>query len=105
MILNFLGNTKDPPYESTVADLMQHLRILGCNMSIKLHFLNSHVDYFWENLGSINKNKVSVFIKTSKKWKGDIKVNGINLNGINLTCTMADYCWYLKRETEKKKMI
>ena len=27
----------------------------GCRMSVKLHFLSSHLDFFQENLGDFNK--------------------------------------------------
>jgi len=27
---------------------------MGCNMSLKIHFLESHLDFFPENLGEVN---------------------------------------------------
>lgn len=45
MVSKLLGNTTDPDYKSIVADLMENVRLLGYNMSIELHYLNSHSDY------------------------------------------------------------
>jgi hypothetical protein len=34
-----------------VADLVQSYKVMGCYMSLKVHFLDSHLDFFPENLG------------------------------------------------------
>ena len=39
-------------YHDMVADLVQSYKATGCNMSLKVHFLDSHLDLFPENLGS-----------------------------------------------------
>ena len=44
----FLGNKKVDNYE------MLGFRKLGCKMSVKVHFLNSHLDQFPENLGAVS---------------------------------------------------
>jgi hypothetical protein len=46
VVKKFLGNIKDPQYEKIVGNLLEKLQILGCNMSLKLHFLHFHLDYF-----------------------------------------------------------
>jgi hypothetical protein len=46
----YLGNVKDPQYEKIVRNMLEKLQVLGCNMSLKLHFLHFHLDYFPENL-------------------------------------------------------
>jgi len=63
----FLGNTKDPNYETIVTDLMGNLRLLGCNMSIKLHFLYSLIDYFPENLESLSEEQGERFHQDIKE--------------------------------------
>ena len=37
--------------------MLQAFRDLGCIMSIKLHFTNSHLDQFPENLGDVNEER------------------------------------------------
>ncbi|GBM29458.1 hypothetical protein AVEN_255843-1 [Araneus ventricosus] len=43
---SFLGNKKNPNYESIVEEMIKNFQILGCSMSLKVHFLNSQMDYF-----------------------------------------------------------
>jgi hypothetical protein len=52
VVKKFLGNIKDPLYKETVRNLLDKFKLLGCNISLKLHFLASHLDYFPPNLGS-----------------------------------------------------
>jgi hypothetical protein len=42
----FLGNNKDPDYVTIVARMLEKFIVLGCLMSLKIHFLNSHLDFF-----------------------------------------------------------
>lgn len=48
----FLGKHKSPNYETIIEDMLQKFKNLGCKMSLKVHFLFSHLDYFLENLGA-----------------------------------------------------
>jgi len=45
-----LENHKAKDYRDMVADLVQSYKAMGCNMSLKVHFLDSHLDFFPENL-------------------------------------------------------
>ena len=54
VVNGFLGNNKASNYEEIVSDLLKNYEALGCNMSIKLHFLHSHLDKFPENLGAVS---------------------------------------------------
>ena len=40
---NFLGNNKSANCKNVVEDLMSAMKDLGCNMSIKVHHLHSHL--------------------------------------------------------------
>jgi len=48
----FLGNRRAQNYEELVNNLLQSYQKLGCNMSLKIHFLQSHLDFFPENCGA-----------------------------------------------------
>jgi hypothetical protein len=48
--LNFLGNVKAENYE----DLLNAYQTVGCNKSLKIHFLLSHLDIFPPNLGAVS---------------------------------------------------
>lgn len=46
VVENFLGNHKSDDYEQIVMDMVENFGKLECLMNLKLHFLNSHLDYF-----------------------------------------------------------
>jgi hypothetical protein len=35
-------------------DLLTSNKAMGCNMSLKIHFLESHLDFWPENLGEVS---------------------------------------------------
>lgn len=49
----FLGRRKGPNYEKIVRTIFQFLKALGCNVSLKLHFLHSRVSVFPYNKGAV----------------------------------------------------
>lgn len=51
---NFLGNYKSADYVNVVQKCIRAYKQLGCNMSLKIHLLHSHLDFFPENLGSVS---------------------------------------------------
>jgi hypothetical protein len=46
VVTKFLGNNKDPDYVTVVANMLEKFKALGCLMNLKIHFLNSHLDFF-----------------------------------------------------------
>jgi len=42
---DFLGNHKTAKYQDVVQDLLTSYKAMGCNMSLKIHFLESHLDF------------------------------------------------------------
>src|SRR5206468_12577224 len=50
IVENFLGNHKAENYAQLVDDMLDHYRKLRCRMSLKMHFLHSHLDFFLQNL-------------------------------------------------------
>ncbi|UYV62399.1 hypothetical protein LAZ67_2000421 [Cordylochernes scorpioides] len=51
---NFLGSVKVENYRDIVNDLLLSYKALGGNMSLKIHFLHSHLDFFPDNLGAVS---------------------------------------------------
>ena len=88
---NFLGNIKDPNYEQIVEDMLHSFKNLGCNMSVKVHFLHSHLEYFPENLGSLSEEQ-------GERFHQDIKEMEKRCHGKLTKNMMADFCWMLKRD-------
>ena len=94
VIKNFLGNYMDQNYKNIVENMLQKFQKLGCNMSVKVHFLHCHLDLFPENFGCVSEEQGERFhqdIKEmEKRYQGKWNVNMI-----------ADYCWSLKRDESK----
>ena len=91
VVTNFLCNTKAENYRLLVGNLLQPFQMLECNMSVKVHFLHSHVDYFADNLGAVSKEK-------GERLHQDIKTMEKRYRGYWSESMMADYCWCLIRE-------
>ena len=57
LIKDFLGNRRSEDYISVVEDLMKYFENYGARMSLKMHFLRSHLNYFPENCGGYSKEQ------------------------------------------------
>ena len=57
VIVNFLGNHRSSQYWKVVDELMENFRQIGARMSVKMHFLRSHLDYFPENCGDFREEQ------------------------------------------------
>ena len=70
VVKNFLGKDKAENYSQLVDDMLSNFNKLGCNMSIKVHFLHSHLDRFPDNLGDLSEEQGERFhqdIKTMEE--------------------------------------
>jgi hypothetical protein len=95
VVRNFLGNKKAHNYEDLVNRMLLAYRDLGCNMSIKLHFLNSHLDRFPENLGDVSDEQ-------GERFHQDLMTMEERYQGRWDRHMMADYCWTIKRDDPEK---
>jgi hypothetical protein len=88
---SFLGNRKAENYHEIVSDLLMAYKAMGCNMSLKIHFLDSHLDFFPENLGAVSDEHGERFHQAiynmEKRYQGKWSLS-----------MLADYCWTLKRD-------
>ena len=75
VVKNFLGNNKVRNYAELVTNMLNAFRNLGCNISIKMHYLFSHMDWFPENLGSMSDEQGGE-IPSGHKRDGD-QVSGM----------------------------
>jgi len=57
-----------------VADLAQSYKAVGCNMSLRVHFLDSHLDLLPENLGAVSD---SDFTRIFLQWTSGITASGV----------------------------
>lgn len=95
VVKNFLGNHKAANYVELVEQMLSNFHTLGCNMSIKIHYLHSHLDRFPENLGDVSEEQ-------GERFHQDISIMEERYQGRWDTHMMADYCWNLQRDCSGK---
>ena len=78
-------------YAELVNNMLTAFRNLGCNTSIKMHYLFSHMDRFPENLCSMSD-------ELAERFHQDLKEMETRYHGRWDAVIMADYCWNLKRD-------
>ena len=91
VVHNFLGNKRADNYTELVEELLLSLQDLGCRMSIKVHYLHSHLSEFPENLGDVSEEQ-------GERFHQDVKVMEERYQGRWNCKMMADYCWSLMRD-------
>lgn len=91
VVTKFLGNNKDPNFKCIVNNMLAKFKDLGCSMSLKVHFLNSHIDYFPENLGAVSEEQ-------GERFHQDIKEMERRYQGRWNVNMIADYCWSIHRD-------
>ena len=89
IVKNFLGINKARNYAEPVNNMLTTFRNLGCNMSIKMHCLFSHMDRFPENLCSMRD-------KQGERFHQDLKEMETRYQSRCDAVMMADYFGNLK---------
>jgi len=92
----FLGNQRAANYQDVVQDLLTSYKAKGCNMSLKIHFLESHLDIFPENLGEVSDEH-------GERFHQDITSMEKMYQGKWTSSMLADYCWTLKMDEPDNK--
>jgi hypothetical protein len=76
----FLGNEKGENYSDTVWELISSYSAMGCITPLKLHFLHSHLEFFFPvNMGAISDEDVENTIWTFPEWKRGSMKNGVQM--------------------------
>jgi len=91
VVKNFLGNYKASNYEELVTNMITWFKKLGCNVSIKMHFLFSHINRFPEHLGAMSDEQ-------GERFHQDMKEMETLYQRRWDAVMMVDYCWTLKRD-------
>ena len=82
---NFLGNHKAENYIEIVENIIEAFRHLGSRMSLKLHFLHSHLEFFPDNLSAVSDEH-------SERFHQNIAVVETRYKGKSSANMMGDYC-------------
>ena len=54
---DFLGNVRAENYKELIEDMLSLYHRLGCDMSLKIHMLHSHLDFFPNNCGMVSEEQ------------------------------------------------
>jgi hypothetical protein len=65
---------------------------LGCNMSLKIHFLHSHLDFPAENCGALSDEH-------GERFQCDIAAMEKRYQGKWSSSMLADYYWTVRRDS------
>ncbi|XP_049800441.1 uncharacterized protein LOC126235714 [Schistocerca nitens] len=88
---NFLRGRRATNYKAMVKDMIKAYQDLGCNMSLKVHMMDSHLDYFTESCSDVSDEHGERFHK-------DISTIERRYEGKWVPSMLADYCWNIIRE-------
>lgn len=87
VIHGFLGTHRSDHYAMHVNELMTSFETIGVHMSLKIHFLNSHLDFFEKQLATESDEHGERFhqdiIEMEKRYRGK-----------KLDHMLADFCWW-----------
>jgi hypothetical protein len=87
----FLGNVKAVDISKLIKNLVTPYENFGCNMSLKMHFLHSHLDPFPVNCGALSD-------KHSEHFHQDISAMENRYKGKWSAAILASYCWMVKMD-------
>ncbi|GFW40561.1 uncharacterized protein TNCV_4823971 [Trichonephila clavipes] len=80
------GKKRSDDHMELVESMLLNLKELGCNMSIKIHFLHSHLDRFSQNLSDFSEEQGERFHQDP--WTMEERYQGRWDSHM-----MTDYCW------------
>jgi hypothetical protein len=87
----FLGNHKAANYQDVAQDMLTSYKAMGYNISLKIDFLEEHLEFFPENLGEVSDEHDERFHK-------DIMAMEKRYQGKWFSSMLTENCWTLKRE-------
>ena len=81
----FLGNFRHEQYARIVEDMLKVYKKMRCHMSLKIHFLHSHLDFFPHNLRDVSDEQ-------GERFQQDISVIESCYQGCFNANIIGDYC-------------
>ena len=72
---NFLGNFRAENYTELIEDMSVYHR-LGCDMSLKMHMLHCHLDFFPDNCGMASDEYGELFFRKLQRRRNDDRESG-----------------------------
>jgi hypothetical protein len=95
MLMNFIHHIA-ANYHDIVSDLLKTCKTIVGNMYLEIHFLNSHLDFFPENLGTVGDKNEEHFHQGISNMKSGTKASA------GQVCWQTIY-WMLKTDAPQTK--
>lgn len=92
VIENFLGNNRSNNYKQLVEKMINAYAKMGVNMSLKIHFLHNHLEFFPENCGAFSDEH-------GERFHQDIKIIEQRFKGKEFCRMLGEYCWSICRNS------
>lgn len=92
----FLGSKRLPNYKENVDNMLIAFNNIGVRMSLKIHFLHSHLNFFNENLGAVSDEH-------GERFHQEIKVLEERFKGKSRVSMLSEYVWGLQRELDPQQ--
>lgn len=90
VIQQVLGNNREENFKVLVENMMQSFKAIGISMSLKLHFLNNHLDEFSKQLPTESDEQGERFHQTTipmeKRFKGE-----------KIDAMLGEVCWWSQK--------
>ncbi|KAJ4446811.1 hypothetical protein ANN_13509 [Periplaneta americana] len=83
----FLGNYRADNYAELVYNMLRAFQNLGCRMSLKMHVLHSHLDFFPSNLGAVSDEHAANIILENPKLTSDLAIIKANFGKLPVFIT------------------
>lgn len=93
---SFLGNERADNYRQIVAEMLSAFKELKVHMSLKIHFMHGHLDFFPDNCGDCSDEQ-------GERFHQDIATIEERFKGKDSTHMMGEYCWSICRDTDPEQ--
>lgn len=93
VITDVLGRNRHENFREYVDNLMEAFSNAKVNMSLKVHLMHSHLDWFERQLSTESDEQGERFHQTAASMEARYK-------GKKLNSMIADICWWLKVANE-----
>lgn len=94
--IHLLGKNRSSDYEPMVQEMLDGFNALKVNMSLKIHFLNSHLDILERQLPTESDEQGERFHQVCKPFE-------VNYKGKQILSLMSDLCWSLTDDGTQMK--
>lgn len=98
VVENFLGNHRAANYKELVHNMLQSFSRLEIKMSLKIHYLHQHLDFFKDDLGKISYEQGKRFHQQMKKFEE-------RFQGKAMQNMLAEYIWNSFEEEEEQRCL